>query len=274
LTHLIDTDSLLLRIIIILGVALLAHLLVGLLRYGFKFLTSRDFSRKYPKIRSVTSLAASVTIFAVYFLAVGFALNEMGISLKAYLASATVIGLAVGFGSQGIVQDIVTGLTLVFSDLIDVGEMIEVSGQTGIVKSIGMRFVVIENALGARVYIPNRTVGNVVQYPRGCVRCHVDILLPADEDRADGIKEIASRSMKDSVERFPGIHVREPSVEGERKTSTGNCYLRLKFRIWPGRGTLIETAFKQQLLKTIQEVEPDYADWMITILYEMEKQPG
>ncbi len=62
------------------------------------------------------------------------------LSLKTYLASASIMGLAIGFGSQGLVQDVVTGVTLVFSDLIDVGEMVEISGQTGIVRSIGMRF--------------------------------------------------------------------------------------------------------------------------------------
>src|SRR5690606_22150626 len=56
-----------------------------------------------------------------------------------YFASASVIALAIGFGSQGIVQDVVTGLTLIFSDLIDVGDMVEISGQSGVVRSISMR---------------------------------------------------------------------------------------------------------------------------------------
>jgi small conductance mechanosensitive channel len=98
----------------------------------------------------------------MYFVAVGLVLKEFGISLTAYFASATIIGLAVGFGSQGLVQDVVNGLTVVFSDLFDVGDMVEIAGQTGFVQKIGIRFTVLNNFMGAEVFIPNRTIANVV----------------------------------------------------------------------------------------------------------------
>src|SRR5687767_4431636 len=90
---------------------------------------------------------------------------------------ASVLGLAIGFGSQGLVQDVVTGLTLIFSDLIDVGDLVEVSGQTGVVRGVTMRFVELENALGGTVFVPNRTISSVINYPRGYVRCFVDVTL-------------------------------------------------------------------------------------------------
>lgn len=265
-------ESVPLRVLAILAVAVLSHLLVIAIRRLVRYLVSREFAQQHPRMRSVASLFASVSIFAVYFAAVGFMLSEFGISLTAYLASATVIGLAVGFGSQGLVQDVVTGLTVVFSNLIDVGEMIEIAGQAGTVKSIGMRFIVIENALGARVYIPNRTIGNVMKYPQGYVRCQVDILLPGDEELSHGVQKMVERHMRAAVERFPSIHVREPSREGVHETEAGNRYLRIKFRIWPGRGNLIETAFRQELIKALQQIDETYADWMVSILYEVEKR--
>lgn len=54
------------------------------------------------------------------------------------------------------------GITLVFSDLLDIGDLVEIGGQTGCVESIGMRFIIIQNINKAKVYIPNRTVNNVV----------------------------------------------------------------------------------------------------------------
>lgn len=121
------------RIIMILAIAGGAHFLVRLVRrLGQRVMASR-VSTTFSKARTVTSLSVSVAVFAMYFIAVGMVLKEFGISLTAYLASASIIGLAVGFGSQGLVQDVVTGLTVIFSDLCDVGDMVEIGGQTGIV---------------------------------------------------------------------------------------------------------------------------------------------
>lgn len=222
-------------------------------------------------MRSIASLSTSVVIFVLYFGALGLILRELGVSLTAYLASASVIGLAVGFGSQGVVQDVVTGLTLVFSDLVDVGDMVEISGQVGIVRSIGMRFVVLENPLGAKVFIPNRTISNVVNYPRGYVRCIVDVLLPGSRETKKQIEKTVEDVMTSAFEQFPGILIAPPSVEGKVRTSKGKEFIRVKFRIWPGRGGPIETTFKQELLKTIQGIDSAFADWMISITYEVEK---
>ena len=146
------------RIILILGIALGSHLSVIIIRrVGHRMMASGG-SRSLSKLRSISSLGTSVAVFVLYFGAIGLILNEFGVSLKAYLASASVLGLAIGFGSQGIVQDVVTGLTLIFSNLFDVGDMVEISGQTGIVKRIGMRFTVLENSFGAQVFLPNRSI--------------------------------------------------------------------------------------------------------------------
>lgn len=264
-------SSRLLRVALILGIAIGAHLVVVLLRKGSTFLIAREQLERHPKVRSILALVTSVATFAIYFAAIGFALQEFGVSLTAYFASATVIGLAVGFGSQGVVQDVVTGLTLVFSDLIDLGDMVEVSGQVGIVRSIGMRFVVLENPLGARVYIPNRSIGNVINYPKGYVRCLVDITLSKDPDKAKAMEQEATRLMDNLAEQFPGILVAPPSVEGLSNTKAGKRFLRLKFRIWPGRAAPIETAFRQELVKRLQAIDPDFTDWMAPVALEIEK---
>jgi len=253
-----------------------AHLLIFLVRRVVSFLVGRQRLGKLPKLRSVISLLNSVIIFTLYFSMFGFVLNEFGVSLTAYFASATVIGLAVGFGSQGVVQDVVTGLTLVFSDLIDIDDMVEIGGQVGIVRSIGMRFVIIENPLGARVYIPNRSIGNVINYPKGYIRCLVDVTLPDDAGAAEAMEKQIRFMMDNFADQYPGILVAVPSVEGRMETKAGKAYLRVKFRIWPGRGTPLETLFKQELVKAMQSIHPDFTDWMVSVLYETEKKrsPG
>ena len=159
------------RVLLILIIAIAAHFLVLVIKKGSRLFHSKTKAKSSPKIQSVTSLITSVLVFVIYFLAVGYILKEMGISLTAYIASASVIGLAVGFGSQGIVQDMVTGFTLIVSNQIDIGDMVEINGQTGIITSIGMRFVVFENANGAKVHIPNRNINVVINYPKKHVTC-------------------------------------------------------------------------------------------------------
>lgn len=259
------------RILTIVVIAAAAHFGVFFLRRLTAYLVSGGQLESHPKVRSLLALISSILVFAIYFGAIGFAMSEFGISLTAYFASATVIGLAVGFGSQGVVQDVVTGITLIFSDLIRLDNMVEISGQTGIVKSIGMRFVILENPLGAKVYIPNRLIGNVINYPKGYVRCIVDVTLDADVEVREKMVAQVQAMVNNATDQFPGILVAPPSIEGVRKTSAGKEFLRVKFRVWPGRGAPLETLFRQELIKSMQNLSPNFADWMVCVLYETEK---
>lgn len=254
------------------GLAVATHLVVILVRQiAQRAFLSQQVSR-HQKLRSIATLTTSALVFTLYFLAVGFILREFGVSLTAYLASASVVGLAIGFGSQGIVQDVVTGLTFIFSDLVDVGDLVEISGQTGIVKAITMRFVELGNAMGATVFIPNRTINNVINYPRGYVRCIVDITLRGDDASRDAIEATALRLMSQVQQQFPGIQMREPSSEGRIKFDAGKEILRIKFRIWPNREKPIETTYYQELISELKQIVPDYQPWMVSISYEVEKR--
>lgn len=268
----INSQNLLLRLAVFAGIAVATHLAVIILRQIVKRFFLGEQIRRHQKLRSIGTLATSAVVFSLYFFAIGLILREFGVSLTAYLASASVVGLAIGFGSQGIVQDVVTGLTFIFSDLIDVGDLVEVSGQTGVVKAITMRFVELENAMGAVVFIPNRTINNVINYPRGYIRCIVDITLRGDEATRSAVEEIALRQMGLVRQQFPRICVTAPSSEGRMKFDAGKEILRVKFRIWPNRQQPIETTFYQELVAEIVEVDADYKPWMVAISYEVEKR--
>ena len=254
------------------GIVLIAHLMVSVIRLLASRLLRLKPGKYTAKISSIISLASSALVFTLYFAAVGFILKEFGISLKAYLASASVIGLAIGFGSQGLVQDVVTGLTVILSDLYDVGDMLEISGQTGIVRSIGMRFTVLETSMGAEVSIPNRTVSSVIYYPKGYVRALADISLVGPPEirlqMVDKIQEIVDSFLL----QFGGVFIREPDLEDRIVLPSNREVIRVKFRLWPGRGSLIETAFKQEVIAACKALQADYSDWMVTVTYEAEKK--
>ena len=102
------------RVLVIALVLIGLQLAIWLLRRAARVFSGRRFTSKTSKAATIVSLTSSILLFAVYFVSFGLIFRELGLSLKAYLTSASIIGLAVGFGSQGIVQDVVTGLTMVF----------------------------------------------------------------------------------------------------------------------------------------------------------------
>ena len=262
----------LLRIAIIIIVAAGAHLLVMVTRFLGNRTLSYRYTTAFSMARTFLSFLVSTLIFAMYFVAIGLILKEFGISLTAFFASASVIALAVGFGLQGFVQDVVTGLTIILSKLFYLEDMVEIAGQTGIVKDFGVRFTVLVNYMGAEIFIPNRTITNVVNYPKGYIHGIAEIQLPVDPELAKSIEECADKIMKANYERFPGIHIKAPSVEGKYRTVSEQEFLKIKFRIWPGQGAILENNFRRELIESLKTIDPNFSDWMIVLNYEVEKK--
>jgi moderate conductance mechanosensitive channel len=256
------------NLLIIAGLALAAHVAVRLVRAGARvFLSSRLGS--ISQAATVTRFLGSAAAFAIWFVAIGFGLRELGVSLETYVASATVIGLAVSFGSQSLVQDVISGLTLIFTGLVEVGDMVDLNGQVGVVETIGMRYTEIRNVQGAVIYISNRNITTVTKFPVGYVRVFIDAILPPDH--AEEGKRALEAAAAEAHRQFSGIMIKEPSVqllaEGD---AAGRPMGRVKFRIWPGQGGIIETAAKLQVIGTLKAIDPNYADWMVAVHYRVE----
>ncbi len=223
------------------------------------------------KAQTVTGFAQSMLVFVLYFGAFGFGLDEFGVSLTTCLAGASVIGLAVSFGSQGVVQDVITGLTDVFSDTLDVGDMANVGGQVGIVESTGMRFTTLIGFSGERVFVPNRTIVNIVNCPHGYIRAYVDARVPiTDKDTRAKAMELLGRTAHAAHEQYPGVLLVAPTLENFRETSAGYGYVRVKFRVWPGQSQLIEGPIREGIVNALKQLDASYASWMVSVYYRAE----
>jgi small conductance mechanosensitive channel len=231
---------------------------------------TENIIRRFPKIATVTTILVSALTFTIYFLAIGLILKEFKISLTAYLASASVIGLAIGFGSQGFVQDVVIGLTLIFSDTMDIGDIVEISGQVGRVDKIGLRFTVLINLHGQKIYVPNRNISVIGQFRGGCIRTYVDIQIPDKINEKEATENILAIG-KGMYQQHTSIILTPPESFGMKEAKEGNWkYLRIKFRLWPGQNSIIDTIFKQRVISQIKEIYPEYSEWMVTITYKVE----
>jgi small conductance mechanosensitive channel len=94
--------------------------------------------------------------------------------------------------------------------------------------------------------------------------------MPEPASSHDTLEAVIKNAMDSFGEQFPGILIYPPSIEGKQKTVSGKEYLRVKFRIFPGRGVPLESTFKQELLQKFKSIDPSYADWMISVYYEIE----
>lgn len=268
------------RLLAIAGIAVIAHGIVKLLQlFGAWVLTpsespavARDLiQRRDPKVATITGLVVSALTFTIYFVALGFALRELTpITIGQYFASATVIGLAVGFGTQGLVQDVVTGLTLIFSDALDIGDVVEVSGQVGRIEKIGLRFTTLTNFVGQTVFIPNRNIAVIGRYRTGYARAFLDVQIPADADEAR-VVEVIERISRAFRAQYGAVVVGEPRVHAVQQAGdAGWRYVRTRFRIWPGQQALIDGALRQRAIAAMKELDPTFADWMATVTYRIQ----
>lgn len=266
------------RLLLILVLAGLVHLVVKAIRGITDWIISKsqakksplDFVTHQPKFITLTQLIASGATFIMYFFAIGLVLEELGVNLTAYLASASILALAISFGSQGLVQDIVISLTLIFSDAMDVGDMVEIAGTVvvvGRVEEIGLRFTTLRNFYNQVVFIPNRTIANVSRFPNGGVFAYADIQIPTGANQEQALQTLAN-VVKGMWMQFGAIILSEPVI-GPLETATGGGweYIRVHFKIWPGQGNLIETTFRQQIVSAMKAFSPTYADWQVPVTY-------
>ena len=226
------------------------------------------FVTQQPKFITLTRLVVSAVTFAIYFLAIGFVLVEgFHFDITTYLASASIIGLAVSFGSQSLVQDVVTGVTLIFSNAIDVGDLVDIGGVIGRVERIGLRFTKLVNFYNQEIFVPNRNITNVSRFPHGCIFAYADVQFSRKADQA-AVTKLIEEVACGTWQQFQAIVLAKPDLGPvEMADPAGWNFLRVKFTIWPGQGSLIETNFRQQMVNVMKASDPAYADWMVTVTY-------
>ena len=212
----------------------------GPLRFVYRFNKNR--------IMTIYSLVINIAKYVVYLLALGFALSELGVNYTAYLASLSVIGLAIGFGSQGLVQDMVTGFFVIFEEQYNVGDMVEIPPHVGIVEELGLRMTRLRNYLGQRVVIPNRNIAAIGNFIKGAQEVEVHVAI-AGEELAGEARSLLKQVSNEVARQFSGIVVAPPKLLEAAALSTGEHFVRLYLAIWPQQQWVIE----QQLLPRIRE---------------------
>ena len=157
-----------------------------------------------------------------------------------------------------------------FSDALNIEDVVELSGQIGRVEHIGLRFTTLVNFYGQRIYVPNRDIAVISRFRRGAMRAYVDIQIPEGVAKGPVVQK-AKSLVAGLYDQHRSIILQQPEVFGIREAKGGDWrFLRVKFRIWPGQGSLVENTFKQTIIALMTNLYPDYAEWMVTVTYRVE----
>jgi moderate conductance mechanosensitive channel len=176
-----------------------------------------------PMIR--TTLAISVVVIAGLMV-----LSEIGVDVAPLLAGAGIAGVAIGFGSQKLVQDVITGVFLLLENTMQVGDVVKVGDQTGVVESLSVRTIRLRTEDGSVVVIPFSAVTTVINMTRDYSRAviSVNVAVGEDVDRVIETMRTIVREMRQE-DAWSGIILDDLEVFGlDRFTDTA---LQIKCRI-------------------------------------------
>lgn len=243
------------HILSIVIVVILCRIVLILFRTLIRFIIYSNwgplrFVYRQQKSRTMTiySLVVNIAKYVVYLLALGFALSELGVNYTAYFASLSVIGLAIGFGSQGLVQDMVTGFFIIFESQFNVGDMVEIPPHVGVVQELGLRMTRLRNYLGQMVTIPNRNIAAVGNFVKGAQQVQIDVAI-ANKEVAQEAQNLLKQVANEISCQFTGTIVSAPKILNESSLATGENFVRVCLAIWPQQQWVVE----QQMLPRIRE---------------------
>ena len=173
-------------------------------------------------------------------------LREFGINYGAILAGAGVIGLAVGFGAQTLIRDIISGFFILFEDLISVGDFIAVGNESGVVENIGLRTTQYREFSGILRTIPNGELTRFGNYNRDFLRALVAIDIDYDSSIEKCIA-ITEKVAKDWAKQNQDVVLEEPIVQSILNFSTKGTTIRIVIKVKPQAQWNAETQLRYQL---------------------------
>ncbi len=177
-------------------------------------------------------------------------LNALGIDIKPLLAGAGIIGIAIGFGSQALVKDILSGLFFLIDDAFRVGDYIETGAIKGMVQQISLRSIKLRHPRGMVFTIPYGDMGSVKNYSRDYIISKLEIRVKYDAN-IDKIRKIVKRINKamENHEEFGPVLLSKIKSQGVLKMDDSAMIVRVKFKTIPGEQFVI----RREVYKKIQE---------------------
>jgi small-conductance mechanosensitive channel len=212
------------------------------------------------RAQTMMPLIRNVLFIAIFIIALIVALANMGMNVTPLLAGAGVIGLAIGFGAQSLVADLITGLFIIIEDSLAIDDYVDVGGHLGTVEGLTIRTVRLRDIDGIVHTIPFSEIKSIKNYSREFGYAIFRVAVPASMDIDNAIKlmrEVAQKMRTDPLQRR---NIWSPlEFQGVESFESGNAILRARFKTAPIKQWEVSRAFNLSLKRHMDEAGLDLA---------------
>jgi len=195
---------LIVALIVIKGVGIFSERLTALL---MKRQPDEEYKKRADTLASVIRHLLNVVILIVAVMTI---LAQLGVEIGPILAAAGIVGLAVGFGAQSLVKDVINGFFILLEDQIRVGDVVQINGKGGLVEKVNLKMTTLRDLSGNVHFIPNGTIDVVTNMTKGYSRYVFDIGVAYREDVDEVIQII--KEVDEDMRKDPEFaeHILEP----------------------------------------------------------------
>ncbi|MBP7164399.1 MAG: mechanosensitive ion channel family protein [Firmicutes bacterium] len=208
----------------------------------------RALIRDNRRLMTLRTVIKSLVRYAVYFIGGIMVLGELGVNTSGLVAGAGIAGVALGFGAQNLVRDVLTGFFILFEDQFAVGDYVSISGVSGVVEDIGLRVTKVRDFAGQLHVVPNGSINLVTNFRGRAMRVMFDVQVPYSTD-----VELAIRALQDAFdshrESMPEI-VDGPTVLGVQDLGDSGIALR----VWATAQPMQQWSLERQLKLLVKKV--------------------
>lgn len=238
-------------VIVILAIVVLRKIACSLVDKVFKNNFTAGLSQKSDlveekRLNTLAKMFKSIISYVLYFIGIITCLDMVGFSVTTIVAGAGIVSLAVAFGAQSIVQDLMSGIFIVIENQYAVGDRVQIGSVVGTVKEIGMKTTKLLTYDGQLMVIANGQINSVVNYSRAAQRAYVDVGIAYEEDiqNACRVLENACRKIAQD-ERFVNDFDEEPNVLGVVELADSSVVVRSTFTAFNWQQAVIERELRK-----------------------------
>ena len=202
------------------------------------------------RAHTLSRILRQATTVVVWSITVMLVLGELGVDLKPILAGAGILGLAVGFGAQALVKDVITGFFILLENQIRVGDTITAAGCSGAVEAVNLRTTVLRDADGKTHIIPNSSITVVTNATRDWARALLDVgvAYKEDTDRCIAVlREVGSELEADPV--FGKKLIGAFEYHGVQALGDSSVVLRMVVKTLPQDGVNVQRELRRRVKK-------------------------
>jgi small conductance mechanosensitive channel len=248
------------RVLLILIAALVGikFLRLGLNRLEVILVRAREHSESVPgaaamRIRTLMSVLWTIVAGLVWFTAVLTILGQVGVNVTPILASAGVVGLAVGFGAQNLVKDFVSGFFLILENQIRVGDVAIINGTGGLVEAITFRTIVLRDQAAVVHVFPNGSINTLSNMTKDWSAYVMDVAVAYRED-TDRVVEVMRRVAGDlQADPQYGSAMLEPiEVIGVDAFTDSAVIIKARLKTLPTRQWMVGREYRRRLKKAFE----------------------